>query len=289
MLGTLLFQGLVGLSGAMYLWLVSAGLTLIFGVLRVLNFAHGSLYMLGAYLALTLVTSLHQPFWSALLLGAAGVAAVGVVLERVFIRPVYRLPIAYQLLLTFGFVLIFDDLVKIVWGPIYQVPPMPPSLGGAVLVLGRPYPVYNLFIMGAGAAVALLLWAVLDLTRWGKLVRAASSDREMAAAVGINVPWVFAEVFAFGAALAALGGALTVPVQTVSPGMGEGIIITAFIVVVIGGLGNLWGAFVGALLIGLLQAYGTLFVPVFDLALAFIVMALVLIWRPEGLFGGRPA
>src|SRR5579884_2369473 len=253
----------------MYLWLVSAGLTLIFGVLRVLNFAHGSLYMLGAYLALTLVTSLHQPFWSALLLGAAGVAAVGVVLERVFIRPVYRLPIAYQLLLTFGFVLIFDDLVKIVWGPIYQVPPMPPSLGGAV--------------------VALLLWAVLDLTRWGKLVRAASSDREMAAAVGINVPWVFAEVFAFGAALAALGGALTVPVQTVSPGMGEGIIITAFIVVVIGGLGNLWGAFVGALLIGLLQAYGTLFVPVFDLALAFIVMALVLIWRPEGLFGGRPA
>src|SRR5579875_280464 len=231
----------------MYLWLVSAGLTLIFGVLRVLNFAHGSLYMLGAYLALTLVTSLHQPFWSALLLGAAGVAAVGVVLERVFIRPVYRLPIAYQLLLTFGFVLIFDDLVKIVWGPIYQVPPMPPSLGGAVLVLGRPYPVYNLFIMGAGAAVALLLWAVLDLTRWGKLVRAASSDREMAAAVGINVPWVFAEVFAFG------------------------------------------GAFVGALLIGLLQAYGTLFVPVFDLALAFIVMALVLIWRPEGLFGGRPA
>ncbi len=284
---TLLFQGLVGLSGAMSLWLVSAGLTLIFGVLRVLNFAHGALYMLGAYLALTVVTSFHQDFWTALVVAALGVAVVGVAVERLFLRPVYRLPVAYQLLLTFAFVLIFDDLVKIVWGAIYQVPPMPAGLGGTVIVLGRAFPVYHLFIMVAGGAVAVGLWALFDLSLWGKLVRAAACDPEMAAAVGINVPWLFTEVFAFGAALAALGGALTVPVQTVSPGMGEGIIIDAFIVVVIGGLGNLWGAFVGALLIGLLHAYGTLFVPVFDLALAFILMAMVLIWRPAGLFGGQ--
>jgi branched-subunit amino acid ABC-type transport system permease component len=271
----------------MYLWLVSAGLTLIFGVLRVLNFAHGSLYMLGAYFTLTLVTTLHQDFWSALIVGALGVSIIGITLERLCLRPVYRLAIAYQLLLTFAFVLIFDDLVKIVWGPIYQVPPMPAALQGSIRVLGRAYPTYNLFIVAAGCVVALVLWAVFDRTRWGKLVRAAASDREMAAALGINVPLLFAEVFAFGAALAGLGGALTVPVETVSPGMGEAIIIDAFIVVVIGGLGNLWGAFVGALLIGVLRAYGTFFLPQFDLALAFILMAIVLIWRPAGLFGGQ--
>jgi branched-subunit amino acid ABC-type transport system permease component len=281
----LLFQGLVGLTGAMYLWLIAAGLTLIFGVLRVLNFAHGSLYMLGAYFALSASLWMHQGFWPALAVAAVGVGVLGVLLEVVFVRPIYRLAIAYQLLLTFAFVLIFNDAVKMVWGPLYQAPPMPAGLGGSVVVLGRPYPVYNLFILLAGVVVAAALWLVFDLTPWGRAVRAAASDREMAAALGVNVPRLFSQVFGVGAGLAGLGGALTVPMQTVSPGMGENVVVDAFVVVVIGGLGNLWGAFVGALLVGLLQAYGTLFVPVFDLALAFIVMAAVLIWRPAGLFG----
>jgi len=285
----LLFQGLVGLSEAMYLWLVAAGLSLIFGVLRILNFAHGALYMLGAYLTFALFRWTGGSFFLALLLGPVLVAVIGLFMEVVFLRRIYRADVAFQLLLTFAFVLIFDDLVKLAFGPVYQSPPTPPALSGAVSVFGSVLPVYHLFILGAGCAVALGLWLFLEKTKFGLLVRATASDREMARALGVRSSRLFTVVFMVGAWLAGLGGALSVPVRTISPGMGELIIIEAFVVVVLGGLGSLRGAFLGAMAIGLLHAYGILWLPVFELALAYLGMAAVLVVRPWGLFGVREA
>ena len=282
----MLFQGLVGLSEAMYLWLVAAGLSLIFGVMRVLNFAHGSLYMLGAYFA-WVVVRVTGSFWLALLIGPAVVAGVGWAMEFGFLRRVYSAPEAFQLLLTFAFVLMFDDAVKLVFGPVYQSPPTPAALSGA-FVLGRSIlPTYHLFILCVGALVGLGLWFFLEKTSFGLVIRATAADREMARALGVRSSRLFPWVFILGAALAGLGGALSMPVRAISPGMGEFIIIEAFVVVVLGGLGSLRGAFVGALLIGLLHAYGLLFMPVFELALGYLAMAAVLIVRPWGLFGAR--
>ena len=283
----MLFQGLVGLSEAMYLWLVAAGLSLIFGVMRVLNFAHGSLYMLGAYFA-WVVVRVTGSFWLALLIGPAVVAGVGWAMEFGFLRRVYSAPEAFQLLLTFAFVLMFDDAVKLVFGPVYQSPPTPAALSGA-FVLGRSIlPTYHLFILAVGGLVGLGLWLfLLEKTSFGLVIRATAADREMARALGVRASRLFTWVFILGAALAGLGGALSMPVRAISPGMGEFIIIEAFVVVVLGGLGSLRGAFVGALLIGLLHAYGLLFMPVFELALGYLAMAAVLIVRPWGLFGAR--
>ncbi|HSB19790.1 MAG TPA: branched-chain amino acid ABC transporter permease [Anaeromyxobacteraceae bacterium] len=278
---------LAGLSNGMFIWLVASGLTLIFGVLGVLNFAHGSFYMLGAYVSFTLVRALWPHFTLALFLGPIAVCAAGFAVERWFLRRVYALELPYQLLLTFAFVLVFDNLVKIVWGAGSLSPPS--GLGpleGSVSILGRKFPVYSLFVIAVGPLVALALWGLLERTWIGRIVRAASSDREMAAALGVRVPALFTGVFVFGTWLGALGGALAVPyVGLLTPGMGEGIIIDAFIVAVIGGLGSLKGAFLGALVIGVLSAFGTRFFPAFDMFLTFILMAGVLLWRPRGLFG----
>ena len=262
---------LAGLSSGMFIWLVASGLTLIFGVLGVLNFAHGSFYMLGAYVSYTLVNAFHPYFWLGVLIAPVVVAAVGYAMEHRFLRYVYHLPLPYQLLLTFAFVLIFDNLVKIIWGAGSLTPPVAAGLAGSVSIVGRKFPVYSLFIIAVGPVVALGLWAALEKTWLGRTVRAAASDREMAAALGVRVPSLFTSVFAFGAWLGALGGALAVPyVGLLTPGMGETIIIDAFI---------------GALLIGILSAFGTRFFPAFDMFLTFILMAGVLLWRPRGLFG----
>ena len=283
---TLAFQGLIGLSVAMYLWLLAAGLTIVFGVLGVLNFAHGSLFMLGAYFAFTFYGLWGINFWLAIVLSLLSVAVVGYLMERFFLRYIYGEDHAYQLLLTFGFILIFDDAVKMIWGGVAKIPPMPGFFDGTVSVVGRPFPVYNLFIIGAGLAVAVVVWLLFEKTWWGKMVRASASDREMAGAIGINIPTLFTGVFAFGAMLAALGGALGTPVRVVAPGIGAAMIIQAFIITVIGGLGNLKGAFVGALIVGMLSAYGILLFPVFELFLIFLIMAVVLMIKPQGLFGG---
>jgi branched-subunit amino acid ABC-type transport system permease component len=191
--------------------------------------------------------------------------------------------------MTFAFVLIFDDLVKLAFGPVYQSPPTPLLLSGAV-VLGRSVlPTYHLFILAVGALVGLGLWLFLEKTSFGLIIRATAADREMARALGVRSSRLFTWVFMLGAWLAGLGGALSMPVRTISPGMGEFIIIEAFVVVVLGGLGSLRGAFLGAVLIGLLHAYGLVFMPVFELALAYVAMAAVLIVRPWGLFGVREA
>ncbi len=277
---------LAGLSSGMFIWLVASGLTLIFGVLGVLNFAHGSFYMLGAYVCFTLMKHLGPHFWLGLLLGPLVVAAVGGGVERFVLRHVYHLALPYQLLLTFAFVLIFDDLVTILWGAASIRPPIAAGLDGSVLIVGRKFPVYSLFIIGVGPLVALGLWALLEKTWAGRIVRAAASEREMAAAIGVPVPALFSGVFAFGCWVGALGGALAVPyVGLLTPGMGETVIIEAFIVAVIGGLGSLAGAFAGAAVIGILSAVGTRWFPTFDMFLTFILMAGVLLWRPRGLFG----
>ena len=278
---------LAGLSSGMFIWLVASGLTLIFGVLGVLNFAHGSFYMLGAYVCYTLVKVFAPHFYLGVILGPLAVVVIGIVVERWFLRGVYHLALPYQLLLTFAFVLIFDNLVKIVWGAGSLTPPVPAALQGSVEIVGRRFPIYSLIIIGIGPLVALGLWALLERTWLGRTVRASASDREMAAALGAPVPALYTAVFAFGAWLSALGGALAVPyIGLLTPGMGETIIIEAFIVAVIGGLGSLKGAFAGALVIGVVSAFGTRFFPAFDMFLTFILMAAVLLWRPRGLFGG---
>jgi len=282
---TLAFQGLVGLSLAMYLWLLAAGLTIVFGVLGILNFAHGSLFMLGAYFAFTFYGLWGVNFWFAILLSLLSVGIVGYLMERLFLRHIYHLDHAYQLLLTFGFILIFDDAVKMVWGGVAKIPAMPTFFEGTFSVLGRLFPIYNVFIIGAGFLVALVLWLLFEKTWWGRMVRASASDREMASAIGVNIPTLFTGVFVFGAMLAALGGALGTPVRVVAPGIGAAMIIQAFIITVIGGLGNLKGAFVGAVIVGVLSAYSILLFPVFELFLIFVIMAVVLMVKPQGLFG----
>ncbi|MBA4358496.1 MAG: branched-chain amino acid ABC transporter permease, partial [Desulfovibrio sp.] len=262
MLQSIVHVCLAGLSQGMFIWLVASGLTLIFGVLGVLNFAHGAFYMLGAYFCFSLLKALGNNFWWGLLLGPLCVAAVGALVERFFLRRVYSLHLPYQLLLTFAFVLLFDDLVKIIWGAGSIGAPPAPGLAGSVEILGRKFPTYNLFVIAVGPLVALGLWALLEKTWAGRIIRASSSDREMASALGVRVPALFTGVFVFGTWLGALGGGLAVPyLGLLTPGMGEQIIIEAFVVAVIGGLGSLKGAFLGALVIGLLSAFGTRFLP----------------------------
>lgn len=281
---TIAFQGLIGLSMAMYLWLISAGLTIIFGVLGVINFAHGSLFMVGAYLAYTFYGQLGLPFGLAIVLSLLGVGILGLVMERGFLRHIYGIDEAYQLLLTFGFILILDDAVKIIWGGVFRIPPIPAFLEGAWRVFGRSFPIYNAFVIGVGVLVAVGLWALFEKTWWGRTVRATASDREMANAIGVNVPRVFSGVFMVGAMLAALGGALGTPVRVAAPGIGAAMIIQAFIITVIGGLGNLKGAFISSMIVGIVSAYGTLFFPVFELFFIFVIMTVVLLVRPQGLF-----
>jgi len=286
MLESIVHVCLAGLSTGMFIWLVASGLTLIFGVLGVLNFAHGSFYMLGAYFCYTVLAYMGDNFWIGLILGPICVCVVGFIVERFFLRYVYHLALPYQLLLTFAFVLLFDDLVKVVWGAGSIGSPMVPGLSGSVPIMGRNFPVYNLFIIAVGPLVALGMWAMLEKTWWGRIIRAASSDREMASAIGVRVSALFTAVFVFGTWLGAMGGALAVPyVGLLTPGMGETVIINAFVVAVIGGLGSLKGAFLGALIIGLLSSFGTRFLPTFDMFLTFILMAAVLLWRPQGFFG----
>jgi branched-chain amino acid transport system permease protein len=286
MLESIVHVCLAGLSTGMFIWLVASGLTLIFGVLGVLNFAHGGFYMLGAYFCYTVLSFMGDNFWIGLILGPLCVCVVGFIVERFFLRYVYHLDLPYQLLLTFAFVLLFDDLVKVVWGAGSIGSPMVPGLSGSISIMGRNFPVYNLFIIAVGPLVAIGMWAMLEKTWWGRIIRAASSDREMASAIGVKVSSLFTAVFIFGTWLGAMGGGLAVPyVGLLTPGMGETVIINAFVVAVIGGLGSLKGAFLGALIIGLLSSFGTRYIPTFDMFLTFILMAAVLLWRPQGFFG----
>jgi branched-chain amino acid transport system permease protein len=288
----LLIQFLNGLASASSLFLVAVGLSIIFGVTRIVNFAHGSFYMLGAYLAVTFTGWLAGAtsmlgFWAALLLAASAVGLLGAVIEIVLLRRIYRSPELFQLLATFGVVLVVGQVVIMVWGPEDLVGPRAPGLSGSVEILGQRFPRYDLALLVIGPMVLGALTLLFRRTRWGILVRAATQDREMVGALGVNQAWLFTSVFALGAALAALGGALQLPKSAVSHEMDLQIIAEAFVVVVVGGMGSILGAYLAALIIKELEAFAIFQLPEITLVLAFLIMAVVLIVRPWGLLG-RP-
>ncbi len=282
-------QFLTGLTTASSLFLVASGLSIIFGVTRIVNFAHGSFYMLGAYVAYTLITRLGGDFgfWGGVLFAVLIVGLLGAAMEILVLRRIYGAPELYSLLATFAVVLMVEDAVLALWGPEDLLGPRAPALKGAVSILGRPFPSYDLAVVGFGPLVLGGLWFLFYRTRWGTLVRAATQDREMAGALGVKHSTLFTSVFFLGAALAGLGGALQLPREAANLGMDLNIIVEAFVVVVVGGMGSILGAFLAAVLIGELQAFGILVFPEITLVIPFLVMAVVLILRPSGLLG-RP-
>ena len=289
----LLVQALNGLASASSQFIIAAGLTIVFGVTRIVNFAHGSFYMLGAYLGVTLIprlleaSSTFPAFLAGVLAAAVAVGAIGVAMELVLLRRIYAAPELFQLLATFGVVLAVEDLVLKVWGPLDILGPRAPGLRGAVDILGHRFPAYELFLIAVGPLVLALLWLVMYRTRFGVLVRAATQDREMVGALGVNQALLFTGTLFLGATLAGLAGALQTPKLAANPNMDISVIAEAFVVTVVGGMGSVPGAFVAALLIAELQAFGILIFPKITLVLVFLLMALVLVVRPWGLMG-RP-
>jgi branched-chain amino acid transport system permease protein len=276
-------QTLNGISFGMLLFLLAAGLSLIYGLMKILNLAHGSYYLLGGYIGWTVLQHTGS-FWLAVLLGAVAVAVVGAVMERLFLRRI-RLQELPQALLTFGFLFVFADLDMLLWGGNPLNVPEPAGLGGPVALGTLFYPKYRLFLIGVGMVVAALLWWFQDGTRIGAMLRAGVDDEEISRALGINVSVLFTLVFALGAFLAAFAGVIAGPVMGVYPGGDFEVLLYAFAVVIVGGLGSLKGAFAGSLVVGVLDNFGKVFFPQFALFTIFVPMALILALRPTGLFG----
>ena len=301
-MASILAQFLNGLASASTLFLIAAGLSLIFGVTRIVNFAHGSLYMLGIYTAYSTVNAFAAAgpagFWSGIVVAALAVGVLGVMIETLVLRRIYQAPELFQLLATFALVLMIKDFALWVWGPEDLFGPRAAGLAGAVSIAGRPFPQYDLFLIAVGPIVLGLMWLMLHRTRWGTLVRAATQDREMVGALGVNQKLLFTSVFALGAFLAGLGGALQVPREPAQLFLDLSAISDAFVIVVVGGMGSIPGAFLAALIIGEVKAFcigmGTVDIlgfavsfPKLTLVIEFIVMAVVLVIRPWGLLG-RP-
>src|ERR1700748_962821 len=284
-------QFLTGLASAAALFLVASGLSIIFGVTRIVNFSHGAFYMLGAYFAYSFTERFSGAlgFWGGVVASALIVAAIGVVVEMLLLRRIYHAPELFQLLATVRLTVVVEDLVILIWGPSDQLGRRAPGLKGAVNFFGQRIPSYDLFLIVLGPAVLGLLFLLFQRTRWGVLVRAATQDRDMVAALGVNQKWLFTSVFALGVFLAGLGGALQIPRDAVNHAMDLRIIVDVFVVVVIGGLGSTLGAFVAAVLVSELNAFGILIFPKISIILVFLVMAAVLIVRPWGLFGKQEA
>jgi branched-subunit amino acid ABC-type transport system permease component len=276
-----------GLALAMNMFIIASGLNLIFGVLRVINFAHGMFYMFGAYIIYSVSNRWGAPFFVGVLAAAAGLAVIALVVERLLLRHLYDREHLMQLLFTFALVLLMSDAAKMIWGTDQHAVSPPSGLMGAIVLGSAMVPQYQLFLCVVGPLIAVALWVLVDRTRWGRIVRAATQDREMLAALGVNVPMVYAAVFAAGSALAGIGGALAAPRVALVPGMDATIINECFIIVIIGGLGNLWGSFLGALAFGFVVQFGTVWVPDWQDVLPYLLMLLVLIIRPWGLLG-RP-
>lgn len=287
-LGLFIGQFLTGLASASSLFLVAAGLSIIFGVTRIVNFAHGSFFMLGAYLAYTFVEILPYGilgFWGSVIAAAVLVGLIGVFIEMLLLRRIYHAPELFQLVATFGVVLIIQDVAQYIWGPEDLFGPRAPGLDSFVKIAGQRVPEYDLALIVIGPSVLLITWLLFHRTRWGVLVRAATQDREMTGALGINQDWLFTSVFFVGSFLAGLGGALQMPREGANLLMDLTVISDAFVVVVIGGMGSVVGAFLAAVIIGELNAFGILVFPKITIVLAFLVMAIVLVIRPWGLLG----
>jgi branched-subunit amino acid ABC-type transport system permease component len=291
-LASLLFaQFLSGLTRAMVLFLVASGLSLIFGVMSVLNFAHGSYYMFGAFICyeiLQLMTGSQLGFfWASLIITPLIVAGIGIVIEVVLMRRTYPLGHMPQLLLTYGLVLIAGDIVRMVWGGRFYSIERPPVLSKSVSLLGMDFPLYNIFIILFGFAVFAGLWLLIYKTKLGMIIRAAVYDRDLVSALGITIPKLFTAVFALGIFIAGLAGGVYTPLSTISVGMDISLLIESFAVIIVGGVGSLTGTLLGALIVGEVYAFGILLFPELALAFIFLIMVIILIVRPFGLLG-RP-
>lgn len=282
-----LVQALTGLAEACSLFLVACGLSLIFGVTRILNFAHGAFYMLGAYGAYVSISALGGVlgFWPALLVACVAVAALGAIVEMTVLRRVYQAPQLLQLLAAFGVTLVLEDGVRLLFGAEDLVGPRAPGLSGSVSVFGLPFPIYDCALILIALFVLIALWGILKYTRFGLCLRAATQDREMTAMLGVDTRWLFTGVFAFATFLAALGGALALPHEAASHDMDMPALTDALVVIVIGGLGSLPGTFLASILVAEMKAFGILVAPGLSLVLEFVVMACVLVLRPQGLLG----
>ena len=286
-MGLIIAQLLTGLANAAALFLVASGLSLIFGVTRIVNFAHGSFYMLGAFIGYTVMQILPGGFgfWASILVAGLAVGVIGMIVEMLVLRPIYKAPELFQLVATFGVILVIQDLALITWGAEDLLGPRAPGLKGVIRILGEPVPKYDLALIAITPFILFGLWYLISRTRVGILVRAATQDREMVAALGVNQSWLFTGVFFLGAMLAGLGGALQLPKGGADLLMDFNILASIFVVVVIGGMGSLPGAFIAAVLISVLNVFGVRFIPQSTLVLMYVVMAVVLIIKPWGLMG----
>ena len=279
-------QTLNALVYGILLFLISVGLSLVLGLMNVVSLTHGSFFMLGAYLALAILDTTHS-FWAALILAPLPVVAIGALIEIGFLRPLYKRGHLHQVLMTFGFTYVFADLVKIVWGTdIHGLKP-PAILAGVVPLFDGQFPTYRLFLIGAGILLIVLLWFLVDRSRMGAMVRASVDNAPVAEGLGVNVSVLFTFVFALGAGLAALAGVIAAPILGVAPGMDVDVLIPAFIVIIVGGMGNLRSAFVGSLLVGGADTFGKAYIPQASLFLIYLVVVLVLLVKPSGLVGIR--
>jgi len=281
-------QFMSGLSRGMMLFLIASGLSLIFGVMNILNFAHATLWLVGAYFCYSfwyLMQGYGFGLWLSIVLAALTLAAIGWVIEVVLIRRVYKRELPEQLLLTYALILIFGDLIKIIWGVEDKLIDRPPLVASPVFIFGMPFDSYFIFVILVGFTVAIGLWWFLKKTRYGHIVRAAVFSREMVSALGIPIPKIYTGVFALGIFLAGLAGGVQAPIGSITLGMDMAVVIQAFCVVVIGGFGSLLGTFVAAIIVGEVYAFSILFWPQGALVLIFIVTAVILIVRPWGLFG----
>jgi branched-chain amino acid transport system permease protein len=282
-LSSLVIQTLNGISYGLLLFLLAAGLSLIFGLMGIVNLAHGSYYMLGAYLGLAVIRETDN-FLLGLLGAGVALALLGVIMERFFFRKLYKRELD-QVLLTFGFAYLFLDIAKWVWGGVPRSLPKPSFLEGSIQILGEAFPLYRLGMILIGLLIAFLLWLFLEKTRTGIIIRAGVDDKEMVSGLGINIQMYFSGIFALGAFLAALGGVIGGPIIGAYPGLDFEILVLALAVVVVGGLGTLKGAFLGSLLIGFTETFGKVFFPNFAMFTIYVTMALILIFKPSGLLG----
>jgi branched-chain amino acid transport system permease protein len=278
-----------GISYGLLLFVITCGLSLVFGILGVLNLAHGSLYMIGAYVAYTITASSTQNFWLALIIAPVTVAILALIVEIVLLRPTYQLGHLSQVLLTFGLAYVFHDLASMIWGSNVLSIALPASLAGSTTMFSHSFPTYRLVVIGIGIVLAILLWFVQEKTRWGAIIRAGLSDKEMISALGVNIKLVFTIVFLVGGLLAGFGGVIGAPVLGIYPSMEFQTLILALVVLVIGGLGSIAGTFVASLLIGLVETFGRFLIPELSLFLIFGLMAVVLVVKPNGLLGKKVA
>jgi branched-subunit amino acid ABC-type transport system permease component len=286
MLELLIHQILAGLFRASYYWLIASGLTLIFGVTRVINFAHAAFFVLGGYIALT-IDSLTGNFWIAVAVATLTIGCIGAAVEMGLIKPLYKIENLYQLLITFAVTLIVNDASKLIWGAASRSMKLPTELAISVKLAGRSYPLFYFFVITIAIIVFIALYIALEKTFWGLKVKSTWRDVTMAQALRINTGRVYTTTFFIGSLLAGFGGACMVAFTPVAPGLGDSLIVTAFVIVVLAGLGNLFGAYVSSIIIGIAESMFLLFIPELDILLIFVIMAAVLLVRPWGLFGER--